>query len=1128
MPDRRLHLTADPQLGPVAWVREATSPGRSRAVDSAEELLATLTAGAANLAPALHRIFGDGRLRHRCEVLAKPGGSMRTVPCRPIHPDDAVALLTVLSTHLHSLSSHGTNTLDKTTPTALLADLATANTAARLDDELLAPPDLIAAALASHQAAAAVHKRLVRPVVEDVWTADSSANRARARWHATDLVPPDALTARLGQGPAQVLVDHLVDAHARRAVRSSQVPSPARPESPVRDSPSAEPLTHPTAKQTTESVLVRALTGPDPEFTIDLPRRRAIQTALDRFIASGRSSIQLLDSRRDLLVRLCEPRTAGGGGAGDGFDGFDGASSYVSSPPSGTRPSAGAGQPPGSAHRSHINPAATVWPLQTCVREEDGTVHPVADLLATHDLTASAASQAAGNILRLVPHLADATTDATGFTWLLSTNQASRFLTDDGPHLEARGVTVLLPREWTTVKATIRPQVEDAAASDEQREAAFGLASMVRFSFKTAIGDVELTDEELEQIRQSQADLVYLRGQWVRLDRSTVRAAERFMEAFRSGRRRPAYAAWPSKTGGIKAASADASASATSTDTGMFGSLIDGSAEGSGSSSLGSSLEGELTLQQYFALLASPEADGVAIAPITARGHLEALFSRVSAHNTSTGPRDQPQTLQAQLRPYQKRGLDWLSMLDDLGLGAILADDMGLGKTIQLIALLCREREHAQTPPGPTLLVCPMSVTGSWQRELARFAPHLTVHLHHGAARYHREEFTREASQHDITVTTYSLLARDLSDLTSVSWHRVVFDEAQHLKNHTTAVSRAARSLPQGRRIALTGTPVENRLADLRTILDVVNPGLLGSATAFEERIARPIEHDNDESALTRLKALTAPFILRREKSDRSIITDLPEKQEMTATATLTPEQAGLYEALVADMMRNVAEADDKRRRAVVVSTLTKLKQVCNHPAHYLDDGSALLRNGEHRSGKLDLLDDLMDTAFADGEKMLLFTQFRRFGDLLVPYWQERFAMTIPFLHGGLSKPDRDAMVEEFQRSPGPGAMLLSLRAGGTGLTLTAASQVVHIDRWWNPAVENQATDRAYRIGQTRTVQVRRLVCAGTIEERIDSVLADKAALAELSVGSGESWIANLDPSRLLDLFALDTAGGIG
>jgi SNF2 family DNA or RNA helicase len=475
-----------------------------------------------------------------------------------------------------------------------------------------------------------------------------------------------------------------------------------------------------------------------------------------------------------------------------------------------------------------------------------------------------------------------------------------------------------------------------------------------------------------------------------------------------------------------------------------------------------------------------------------------------------------PPGLQAELRHYQQRGLDWLAFMSETGLGAVLADDMGLGKTLQLLALLAHERSDK-----PTLLVCPMSVVGNWQREAARFVPDLRVHVHHGADRSRGEDLAVAVRSSDLFITTYSLLARDAAALADQAWRRVVLDEAQHIKNSATAQARAARSIPAEHRVALTGTPVENRLDELRSILDFVNRGMLGSPQAFRARFAVPIEREQDEAAVTRLRAVTSPFILRRVKTDPTVISDLPEKQEMTVRANLTVEQAALYRAVVDDMLKKIKDTEGMQRKGAVLSALTRLKQVCNHPAHFLGDGSGVLRRGRHRSGKLGLVEDILDSVTADGERALLFTQFREFGDLVEPYLAERFGVEVPFLHGGVPKARRDRMVERFQGDDGPPIMLLSLKAGGTGLNLTAANHVVHLDRWWNPAVENQATDRAFRIGQRRDVQVRKLVCVGTLEERIDSMISNKQELADLAVGTGEKWITEMNADQLHDLLIL-------
>jgi SNF2 family DNA or RNA helicase len=464
------------------------------------------------------------------------------------------------------------------------------------------------------------------------------------------------------------------------------------------------------------------------------------------------------------------------------------------------------------------------------------------------------------------------------------------------------------------------------------------------------------------------------------------------------------------------------------------------------------------------------------------------------------------------LRPYQQRGLSWLAFLERFGLGAVLADSMGLGKTVQLLALLSRENN------GPTLLICPMSLVGNWEREAAKFAPALRVHVHHGAERAQGASFPRAVRDADLVVTTYSLAARDATALSKIQWHRVVVDEAQAIKNAATRQAVAIRSLPARHKIAVTGTPVENRLADLWAIMEFANPGLLGPASEFKRAYAEPIQRHGDQQAAERLRRLTQPFVLRRLKTDKSIISDLPQKLEMEVVCNLTAEQATLYQAIVDDAMAAIEGAEGIERKGLVLATMTKLKQVCNHPAQLLRDGSRLAG----RSGKLARLEEILEEVLAAGEKALLFSQYAEFGGALQAYLTGRFGREVLFLHGGVAKAGRDEMVSRFQSDDGPAMFVLSLKAGGTGLTLTAANHVIHVDRWWNPAVEDQATDRAFRIGQRRNVQVRKFVCAGTVEERISAMLAEKRELADRIVGAGEGWITELSTDDLRALFTLD------
>jgi SNF2 family DNA or RNA helicase len=450
--------------------------------------------------------------------------------------------------------------------------------------------------------------------------------------------------------------------------------------------------------------------------------------------------------------------------------------------------------------------------------------------------------------------------------------------------------------------------------------------------------------------------------------------------------------------------------------------------------------------------------------------------------------------------------------LDRLGLGACLADDMGLGKTIQLLALELHAR--AGGTRAPTLLICPLSVLGNWQREALTFAPGLRVKVLHGAD---RPDPPALAEGCDILLTTYATATRDVDALAAIDFDRVVLDEAQHIKNSASAAAHAVRRLRARHRVALTGTPVENRLAELWSILDFLNPGLLDSAYTFRARYAVPIERYADEGAAARLRHATRPFMLRRVKSDPAVIDDLPDKRHTRHLCSLTIEQATLYRAVLDDMLERLKQGDDVRHKGVVLAAMTKLKQVCNHPAQLLGDGSPL----PGRSGKLERLEEILDRILADGERALCFTQFARFGALLTPHLAARFGVPVRYLHGGTPRGARDAMVAAFQADPRPGIFLLSLKAGGTGLNLTAANHVVHVDRWWNPATEAQATDRAFRIGQQRDVQVHTLLCLGTLEERIDRMIADKGALAERVVGTGEGWLTSLSTGELQDLLTL-------
>ncbi|MGW7432415.1 SNF2-related protein [Streptomyces sp. NPDC054861] len=579
--------------------------------------------------------------------------------------------------------------------------------------------------------------------------------------------------------------------------------------------------------------------------------------------------------------------------------------------------------------------------------------------------------------------------------------------------------------------------------------------SLFTFDWRFAVGDQELTRAELDRLAEAGRPLVRLRDQWVLIDPAELRRARASM--------------------GRELSPVDA---------------------------LGAALTG------------TAEVDGRRV-EVQATGGLERLRARLA--DPEGGPREiaQPAALAATLRDYQLRGLDWLHRMTSLGLGGCLADDMGLGKTITVIAL----HLHRQTDPstvGPTLVVCPTSLMGNWQREIEKFAPGTPVRRFHGTARD-----LADLPEDGFVLTTYGTMRLDTDKLVGPVWGMVVADEAQHVKNPYSATARQLRTLEAKARVALSGTPVENNLSELWAILDWTTPGLLGRLGTFRSRYASAVEGGEDPAAAARLAALIRPFLLRRRKSDPGIAPELPPKTETDHAVSLTKEQAGLYEAVVRETMAAIAGADGMERRGLVMKLLTSLKQICNHPAQYLKEERPLI---EGRSGKLDLLDELLDTILAEDTGVLVFTQYVQMARLLERHLAERGVPT-RFLHGGTPIAEREAMVAGFQNGEVP-VFLLSLKAAGTGLNLTRAGHVVHYDRWWNPAVEAQATDRAYRIGQTRPVQVHRLIAEGTIEDRIADMLVRKRALADAVLGSGgEAALTELTDAELADLVELRTEG---
>jgi SNF2 family DNA or RNA helicase len=664
-----------------------------------------------------------------------------------------------------------------------------------------------------------------------------------------------------------------------------------------------------------------------------------------------------------------------------------------------------------------------------------------------------------GRALRLFPDIGPALNHATPSEAELDTAGAFRFLREAAPLLSAAGFGVQLPQWAGRARLGRKLTTRTKSGSNPGAAAAsgFGMGDLVDFRWDLAIGGESIAEEELAELARLKAPLVRLRGRWVELDERQLAGALDFMRRRRSGTMTAAEAMQAAIQAGEESLPLD-----TVDADGALGDLLSGEAD------------------RRLAPLATPD------------------------------------NFKGQLRPYQERGLAWLSFMNGLGLGAVQADDMGLGKGVVALALLAHEREQGSSP-GPTLAVLPMSLVGNWQREAARFTPGLRVYVHHGTGRHRDEDLVEAVAQADLVLTTYATAARDAEMLARVEWGRVVCDEAQAMKNSGTRQARAVRAIPARCRIALTGTPVENHLTELWSIMEFANPGLLGPREVFRARYAMPIEAHGDEAAAAALKRATGPFILRRLKTDKNIISDLPDKQEIKVYCNLTTEQASLYQATVEDMLARIADSEGTQRRGLVLATMAKLKQVCNHPAQLLKDGSRL----PGRSGKLERLEEICAEILEQGEKALVFTQYAEFGAMLQPYLTSRLDRPVPWLHGGTSKKHRDELVERFQADAEPTVFLLSLKAAGTGLTLTAANHVVHVDRWWNPAVEDQATDRAFRIGQTKNVQVRKFICVGTLEERVDEMIERKKALAESIVGTGEDWLTELSVADLRDVIRL-------
>lgn len=678
----------------------------------------------------------------------------------------------------------------------------------------------------------------------------------------------------------------------------------------------------------------------------------------------------------------------------------------------------------------------------------------------------------------------------------LENEDAWQFLTVESHLLLEAGWQVLLPAWWETAsrkKPRLRAKVSSGAGSTG--DSLFGLDSLVDFDWRIAIGESDLTEAEFAELVARNERLIRFRGQWISLDPALLSQIRKVM------------------------ASVDSSRGLSFQDVLQLHLL--GSGDGAESGTVEHSLENETRIQLEVEL----------------NEHLVKLMNELS-QMAELPTLAVPAGLQADLRAYQQRGFAWLVFLRRFGLGACLADDMGLGKTVQLIAYLLHLKEQAANTEDrlSALIICPTSVLGNWQKEISRFAPSLKVMLHYGSKRLEGEDFHAGIRQADVVLTSYATSTLDQELLQDFTWAAICLDEAQNIKNAQTKQSAAVRSFSARHRIALTGTPIENRLSELWSIYDFINPGFLGSSHGFQKRFSHAIEKEHDAQLTADLQKLVKPFMLRRKKKDPAIQLDLPEKNEMKTYIHLTAEQGALYNQAVNQLMDRMQKLEGIERKGAILSAITQLKQICDHPMLLTKepileisaaaDGEIKAESLINRSSKLERLLAMVIELRNEGERCLIFTQYIGMGQMLQMVLQHVLQEPVLYLNGSTSKLARDRMIEQFQSdtlppAEQPNVFILSIKAGGVGLNLTAASHVFHFDRWWNPAVENQATDRAYRMGQTRDVQVHKFISLGTLEERIDEMLDKKAQLSENVISSSEGWITELSTEALKELFTL-------
>ncbi|MCM3081337.1 DEAD/DEAH box helicase [Brevibacillus invocatus] len=679
----------------------------------------------------------------------------------------------------------------------------------------------------------------------------------------------------------------------------------------------------------------------------------------------------------------------------------------------------------------------------------------------------------------ILPWYAARETGSTPLTQL-NNEQAWLFLTSSSLQLVQAGIHVFLPAWWEQVRR-IKPRLKAKVSSSvgTSRQSFLGISQVMDFEWKLALGPVELSEDEFESLLKQKQRLMKIRGHWVQL---TPDLFQQLQETLKKNR-------------------------------------------GKQHLSLRDVMKLHLTAtpegQDADTLLDTDEPYSLSV-EVELNKQLLDLMTQLQGM-TSIPLSPQPATFRGTLRKYQLEGSSWLLFLRRFGLGACLADDMGLGKTVQFITYLLQLKENQETRT-PSLLICPTSVIGNWQKELERFAPTLNVYIHYGNHRKKREAFLPAVDGTDLVITSYALSHLDEQELSGIQWNTICLDEAQNIKNAYTKQASAVRDLHAHHHIALTGTPIENRLTELWSIFDFLNPGYLGSLGEFNQRFVIPIERDQNKELIAQVQRLIQPFLLRRVKTDPSIQLDLPEKNEQKEYVPLTAEQGALYETTIQEMFARVENSTAMERRGLILTTLTRLKQLCDHPALILNEVTTA--DDVQRSHKLERLLELIGDIRHKGERCLIFTQYIAMGSMLQRILTREGYGPVFFLNGSTKKEKRDEMIELFQDSTltdqERGAIfILSLRAGGTGLNLTEANHVIHLDRWWNPAVENQATDRAHRIGQKRNVHVYKFISLGTIEERIDEMIDRKQSLSQQIVGNSENWITELTNTELRELFTL-------